>query len=99
MICATAMGEKPPAENAVEQSAKSKADLIAALQASNDYCAKAYGMTDAAAQAPAEIFGMKMTRFGVLVLNTAHTAEHYGNVVTYLRINGIVPPSSRRQGM
>ena len=26
--------------------------------------------------------------------NTAHTMEHYGNLVTYMRIKGIVPPSS-----
>jgi hypothetical protein len=27
-------------------------------------------------------------------LNTAHTDEHYGNMVTYLRLKGIVPPTS-----
>jgi len=95
MICAAAMGEKVPAEDAVEKSAKTKAALIEALQASTAYCGKAYGMTDAASGAPVEIFGMKTTRLGVLVLNATHDAEHYGNIVTYLRINGIVPPSSR----
>jgi hypothetical protein len=32
----------------------------------------------------------------VLVLQVAHDNEHYGNLVTYFRMNGIVPPSSRR---
>jgi hypothetical protein len=32
-------------------------------------------------------------------MNTAHDFEHYGNLVTYMRIKGIVPPSSEgRQG-
>ena len=35
-----------------------------------------------------------MTRLGVLGFNNAHTMEHYGNMVTYMRIRGVVPPSS-----
>ena len=31
---------------------------------------------------------------GVLAFNSAHNYEHYGNLVTYMRLNGIVPPSS-----
>jgi hypothetical protein len=41
------------------------------------------------------MFGMKTTRLGALVLNATHNGEHYGNLVTYLRINGMVPPSSQ----
>jgi uncharacterized damage-inducible protein DinB len=95
MICAVAQGEQPPAEDAVETSATTKEALIEALRASNAYCAKAYAMSDAASQTPADLFGQKTTRLGVLVLNATHDAEHYGNIVTYLRINGMVPPSSR----
>ena len=40
--------------------------------------------------------GQERTRLYALGLNATHDAEHYGNIVTYLRINGIVPPSSRR---
>ena len=29
------------------------------------------------------------------MINATHNGEHYGNIVTYLRLNGIVPPSSR----
>jgi hypothetical protein len=29
-------------------------------------------------------------------MNATHDGEHYGNMVTYMRLNGIVPPSSRR---
>ena len=34
------------------------------------------------------------TRIGTLIYNTSHINEHYGNIVTYMRINGLVPPSS-----
>jgi hypothetical protein len=34
------------------------------------------------------------TVFGVLAFNSAHNYEHYGNLVTYMRLNGITPPSS-----
>ena len=30
----------------------------------------------------------------ILAFNTAHSYEHYGNLVTYMRLNKIVPPSS-----
>ncbi|MGQ0735725.1 MAG: hypothetical protein ACT4QD_18985 [Acidobacteriota bacterium] len=37
------------------------------------------------------------SRASVLMGNTGHLQEHYGNLVTYLRINGLVPPSSAGQ--
>jgi uncharacterized damage-inducible protein DinB len=95
MFCAAALGETVPAEDAVEKAAKTKAALVAALKKSSDYCARAYAMTDAAASKSLTIFGMKMSGLGVLTLNAAHDYEHYGNLVTYLRINGMVPPSSQ----
>ena len=38
------------------------------------------------------------TKLGVLAFNTAHGMEHYGNIVTYLRAKGMVPPSSQPGG-
>lgn len=96
MICAVAMGEQPPAEDAVEKATTTKAGLIEALKASIAYCGKAFAQSDADVQQPVEMFGMKTTRLGALVLNATHNGEHYGNLVTYLRINGMVPPSSQR---
>lgn len=95
LICAAALGDPAPDEDAVERSAKTKAALVAALKASTTYCAKAYAQTDKALQAPTEVFGESSTRFGALVLNATHNGEHYGNLITYLRIRGVVPPSSR----
>jgi uncharacterized damage-inducible protein DinB len=95
MFCAAAVGDPPREEDAVEKSATSKAALVAALKASTAYCERAYAQTDAGAQAPVEIFGQQRTRLWVLGMNGVHNGEHYGNLVTYLRINGIVPPASR----
>jgi uncharacterized damage-inducible protein DinB len=36
------------------------------------------------------------SRGSVLVFNTAHNNEHYGNIIVYLRLKGIVPPSTAR---
>jgi len=95
MFCAIALGEKPPAEDAVEKSATTKAALVAALKESNDYCAKAYKQTDAAAAATVDLFGEKHSRMFTLLDNVTHDNEHYGNIVTYMRMNKLVPPSSR----
>jgi len=95
MFCAAALGEKQPGEDEIEKSVKTKAGLVAALKASTAYCARAYALTDAASAAPIKLFGQDNTKMGVLTLNAAHNGEHYGNVVTYMRIKGMVPPSSQ----
>jgi uncharacterized damage-inducible protein DinB len=96
LICAAALGEPPRAEDEVERTRTTKADLVAALKASTEYCARAYSQTDRAAQQKTKLFGQERTRLFALGLNANHNAEHYGSLVTYLRLNGIVPPSSRR---
>ena len=96
LICAAALGEPARQEDEIERSQTTKAGLVAALKASTEYCARAYAQTDAAAQAKTQLFGQEQTRLYALMLNATHNGEHYGNMVTYLRINKIVPPSSRR---
>ena len=95
MFCAVVLGEKVPAEDAVEKTAKTKAALVDALKKSNDYCARAYATTDQANVAMVDLFGEQRTKLHALMQNASHDAEHYGNLVTYMRINKIVPPSSR----
>jgi uncharacterized damage-inducible protein DinB len=97
VICAAALGDPPRNEDDIEKTRKTKAELVAALKASTQYCARAYGQTDTAAQQKTKLFGQERTRLYALGLNATHDGEHYGNIVTYLRLNGIVPPSSRRQ--
>jgi uncharacterized damage-inducible protein DinB len=96
LFCAAAMGEPERQENDIEKTRTRKADLVTALKASTQYCAKAYAQTDRNAQQSTKLFGQERSRLYALGLNANHNAEHYGNIVTYLRLNGIVPPSSRR---
>lgn len=94
MICAAALGEKAGEED-FEKTAKTKAALIAALKTTTQYCQRAYAQVDAATAASTTLFGNTMPRMNALALNAAHNAEHYGNLVTYMRIRGMVPPSSQ----
>jgi uncharacterized damage-inducible protein DinB len=101
VFCAAAKGEKTPfAEDQFEKSAKTRAAIVKATTDAIAYCDGAFtALTDAtAAQMVAQPFGEGQTaRTAVLVGTIGHINEHYGNLVTYFRINGIVPPSSRRQ--
>jgi len=79
----------------VEQTLKTKAEIVPALKDAFAYCDAAYAqMTDANAAELVRFGGMRITKLGAMDFNTAHTMEHYGNLVTYMRIKGIVPPSS-----
>ena len=96
IFCSIALGEKNPAPN-VEKTKTSKADLIAALKEGFAYCDKAYdGMTDAAGAQMVKLFGSDAPKFGALEVNNMHNLEHYGNLVTYMRLKNIVPPSSEQ---
>jgi len=77
-----------------------KADLVAALKASFDECDKAYNaITDANATELIAYGRGQNTRAGRLAYNTAHLQECYGSMAVYMRIKGIVPPSTAaRQG-
>jgi uncharacterized damage-inducible protein DinB len=93
-FCSIVLGEKNPAPK-VEKTRTSKADLIAALKDAFAYCDKAYdGMTDASATEVVKLMGGDMPKLGALTVNSVHTTEHYGNLVTYLRMKDIVPPTS-----
>ncbi len=101
VFCAPAKGEKSPhAEGAFEKTARTKADIIKALDDSLAYCDAAYAaLTDAkAAETISMPFGMgQAPRAAALMGNTGHLQEHYGNLVTYFRIKGMVPPSTARE--
>ncbi len=53
-------------------------------------------MTDAKGAEMVDFFGGKQPRMAVFAFNTAHDFEHYGNLVTYMRLKGMVPPSSQK---
>ena len=94
MFCALAAGEANPAKN-VEKSKTSKSDLVSAVKDSAAYCNKIFdGMTDAKGSELGKFRNFNLAKITLLSLNTAHTDEHYGNMVTYMRLKGIVPPTS-----
>ena len=72
-----------------------RAELVAALKEAFAYCDATYAsLTDASSAAMVPFFGQERTKLSMLAFNTSHSFEHYGNLVTYLRMNGLVPPSS-----
>ena len=94
MICNLASGMKGAAAADAEKLA-TKAEIQKALAASFSACDHAFTMiTTATANEAVKLFGMAHTRIGAMAFNNAHDFEHYGNIVTYMRINGMVPPSS-----
>lgn len=99
-FCSQASGEASPASANYEQT-RDKAELLAALRASLAYCDGVYAATTdesfgRVVQLAGPNGGSKASRGSVLVFNTTHNNEHYGNIVVYLRLKGHVPPSTAR---
>lgn len=95
-LCGLANGDKaaPVREN---EKKTARAELVAALKASFAACDAVFAATtEANASTPVDFFGQKQTRLGMLAFTTSHMWEHYGNLVTYMRLKNIVPPSSER---
>ena len=93
-ICAAAMDGKPSAVP-VEKTATSKTEIVAALKREFAGCEADYAkMTPKSALQTIDVGGQKRTRIAEMDYEVAHTWEHYGNLVTYMRLKGIVPPSS-----
>lgn len=77
--CARASGRKVEWADPAEKGSTDKATLMQKLEESIDACGSAYGGKG---------------HVGPMVDNLAHTNLHYGNIITYLRMLGMVPPSS-----
>ena len=94
-FCSAASGQESPLTENLEETATTKEQITAALADAFAYCDDVYAsMTDERAAMMVNLFGNDMAVAGVLAFNSMHNYEHYGNLVTYMRINGIVPPSS-----
>jgi uncharacterized damage-inducible protein DinB len=95
-FCSAAEGKQ--IDKGIEKTAKTKAEVGAAVKEAFAYCDAAFAkMSEADAAATVPFFGRQLSRLSIMDFNTAHTMEHYGNLVTYMRIKGIVPPSSEGQ--
>jgi len=77
--CGKAAGKNPQWSDAVEKGPTDKATVTAKLKAALDGCTAAYAGTG---------------QIGPLMANVGHTSLHYGNMITYIRMLGLVPPSS-----
>lgn len=76
----------------------SKADLVAALKTSFDLCDAAFNaLTDETAVQTIKMGTRESTKFGALARTTSHSNEEYGYMAVYMRLKGIVPPSSERR--
>jgi len=100
-MCSTAKGEPMPTTVNFERAVTDKPGLVKALGDALNYCDGVFKeTTDANANQLVKIAGPggsgQSTRALVLMFNTTHNNEHYGNVVLYLRLKGIVPPSTAR---
>jgi uncharacterized damage-inducible protein DinB len=93
MMCSMALGERVEPWT-VEKTKTSKADLVAALKESVATCDRVFAQGDAALATGLTLFGFDTTRFALVGILIGHEFEHYGNMVTYMRIKGLVPPSS-----
>ena len=101
-FCSQARGEASPATGNYERTVTDKASLVKALNDSLAYCDETFAATTD------ENFGKAIktpgpggsprdaTRGSILIFNTAHNNEHYGNLAVYLRLKGQVPPSTGR---
>ncbi len=96
-FCSSARGVASPAK-INHETLKTKTELVAALKESAAFCDAAYDtLTDATVGAPAKFGTAAITDGYALTYNVAHDNEHYGNMVTYLRLKGLVPPSTARR--
>ncbi len=88
-LCSSVKGERNPATATAKAS---KAEIATYLKGSFAYCDGVYsGFTDTHLNDPADFFGFKTNKMFILTQVGNHDALHYGNLVTYLRINGLVP--------
>jgi hypothetical protein len=93
--CSTVNGA-PKKSDAASKTAK--ADLVAALKDSFAECDKAYdSLTDANATEMLKFRNGERSRLGILVGNVVHDNEEYGYLAVYMRVKGVVPPSSDRK--
>jgi uncharacterized damage-inducible protein DinB len=94
MICSTIRGQANP-KDGINHETMDKATIVAALKASATYCADAAKWGAENHHNPVSLFGMKGDVTWAFNFNSSHNAEHYGNIVTYMRMKGMVPPSSQ----
>ena len=91
-MCAIAKGETSPMLKVVP----TKTEVLEALKKSFDYCAEARkNMTKQRKETLVKFMGGSQPAGNVLDFSVFHSLQHYGNVIVYMRLKGLVPPSSQ----
>jgi len=103
-LCSIIAGEDPPKDSGIERTKTQKAELVRELSASFAYCDQVHAKTtdtDAVTLIRFEAGGEgtraplpPMPKLTAFAFHVGHAFEHYGNMVTYMRMKDIVPPSS-----
>jgi DinB superfamily len=105
LLGAGILGEKPPADTGKGENGsdaiQSKAEIVAYLKESFAYMHRAAAsIGDANVPIPTPKISPwpagTATRLGLAIEDSVHTYDHYGQLVEYLRMNGIIPPASRK---
>jgi uncharacterized damage-inducible protein DinB len=95
LLCSPLKGEANPMAKVDFEKTTAKAELVKAINDSNAYCDAAYApMKDDPKLVTPVSETRRDTPFRTMLLNVTHDNEHYGNIITYLRMKGVVPPSS-----
>ena len=96
--CSALKGETNPKANEKEETSRSKADLVALLKASTAYCDPALNALTDEAMVQLMTVGQNQAAKGLFLASTnTHGNEMYGTMAVYLRLKGLVPPSTARQ--
>ncbi|MGC1296869.1 MAG: DinB family protein [Alloacidobacterium sp.] len=89
VLCSNAKSEARPV---IATEKGTKTEIITYLRGAFEYCDVAYsGFTDAHLNDPADFWGHNTNKMFILTQVANHDALHYGNLVTYLRLNGLEP--------
>jgi uncharacterized damage-inducible protein DinB len=95
IFCSQMKGEANPHEKVDFEKKTTKAEFVKDINDSIAYCDAAYAAVKDDPKTIAPLApNRRDTLFSSMLLNVTHDSEHYGNIVTYLRLKGIVPPSS-----
>ena len=96
--CAILKGEPSPKKDAKEDATRTKADAIALLKASTDYCAPLVNaMTESSFTELASVEKMQVQKGLIPIELAVHGMEMYGTMAVYLRLKGLVPPMTERE--
>jgi uncharacterized damage-inducible protein DinB len=103
ILAAASLGEEPPADAGDElgpETVRTKAEILNYLKGSFaqlDKAVEAIGQKNTSVKASpiSPLKGAEVTRLALVVESLVHAFDHYGQMVEYLRMNGVLPPASR----